>query len=173
MKLQPQSCLWEGGADSWNGRLIWDMAAGVVISRKKNILTLHADRARSVIMCPVVLFSTFTHVLISLVQTEICQQLLDGLLWDLVQTFMVPRGWILMTLVITWLFLQRLQWVKVFTYLRTQFYIHNYGSQMMYPNNIGDSLTFHLVPSSSQISISPTLWFITCKTNDIPISFSV
>ncbi len=58
-------------------------------------------------------------------------------------------------------------------HLRTRFYINNYGSQMMYPNNFGDSLTFHLVPSSSQIPISPTLWFITCKTNDIPISFSV
>lgn len=34
----------EGGVDSWNGRLMWDMAAGVVISRKKNILTLFSDR---------------------------------------------------------------------------------------------------------------------------------
>ncbi len=32
------------------------------------------------------------------------QQLLDGLPWHFVQTFMVPKGWILLTLVIPWLF---------------------------------------------------------------------
>ena len=40
-----------------------------------------------------------------LVQTEISQQLLDGLPWNLVQAVMVPRRWILLTLVIPWLFL--------------------------------------------------------------------
>ncbi len=41
----------------------------------------------------------------TLVQAEIYQQLLDGLCWNLVQIFMVPRGWSPLTLVITWLFL--------------------------------------------------------------------
>ncbi len=34
---------------------------------------------------------------VTLVQTEISQQLLDGLSWNLIQTFMVSRGWILLT----------------------------------------------------------------------------
>ncbi len=41
----------------------------------------------------------------TLVQTETSLQLLDGLSWNFVQTFMFARGWILMTLVIPWLFL--------------------------------------------------------------------
>lgn len=46
-----------------------------------------------------------------LAQLEISQQLWDGLLWDFVQTFMVPRGYIL---VIPWLFPQRhTRWTPV------------------------------------------------------------
>ncbi len=40
----------------------------------------------------------------TLVQTEISRQLFDGLAQNLVQTFLVPRWWILMNLVIPWLF---------------------------------------------------------------------
>lgn len=39
-------------------------------------------------------------------QTEIFHQLWDGLPWNFVQTFMVPKVWMLLTLVIPWLFLQ-------------------------------------------------------------------
>lgn len=39
-----------------------------------------------------------------LVKTEISHQLLDGSWWNLGQRFIVPRGWIPLTLVIPWLF---------------------------------------------------------------------
>ncbi len=38
-------------------------------------------------------------------------------IWNFVQIFMVPRGWILLTLVSPWLFLWHYQQATVFTYL--------------------------------------------------------
>lgn len=40
-----------------------------------------------------------------LVETKTSKQLLDGLPWSFVQTFMVPGEWIILTLAIPWLFL--------------------------------------------------------------------
>ncbi len=42
---------------------------------------------------------------VTLFQTDISQQLSDGLPWNFLETFIVPRGWILMTLVNACLFL--------------------------------------------------------------------
>ncbi len=42
-----------------------------------------------------------------LIWTEISQQLFDLFRWNLVQTILMSRGWILLTLVIPWLFLLR------------------------------------------------------------------
>lgn len=53
-------------------------------------------------------------LLTTFIQAEISQPLLDGCLWTLLLMWMMPRGWILTTLGIHWLLLQRDQLVRVF-----------------------------------------------------------
>ena len=55
----------------------------------------NVDQSFSQLFCP-----------INLVQTKTSHQLLDGFRLNFEQLFKVPRGWILMTSVILWLFLE-------------------------------------------------------------------
>lgn len=60
--------------------------------------------------------STTMSPLTFMVLSERSEELLDGLLWTLVQMCSVPRGWILMTAVIRWHFTLRRRQVKVLIY---------------------------------------------------------
>ncbi len=89
----------------------------------------------------------------TLVQTEISQQLLDGLLLHFLQTFMFPSGWIVITLGITWF--------SSSTTVRLIFLVWNKMSQQLLDWLNLDPLAFHLLPS-----------LVCDQTNDIPISLS-
>ncbi len=101
------------------------------------------------------------------VETE-TQQILDGLPWHFVQTFMVLKGWSLLTVVMPWVggllafplappegpsFTVRLTVVfflwNVSATIGLIVYKHS-CSQRMYPDDFGDPLTFQSAPSSDQ-----------------------
>ncbi len=96
--------------------------------------------------------------------------------------FMFPRGWILMTLVISWLCIQHHREVDIYGFegnvqitvgwISMKFSTHIHVPLEMNFNKVGDPLTFHLVPSSGQNPIYPMLWF-TCKNSYFPIILCV
>lgn len=91
---------------------------------------------------------------------EISWQPLGGFPLSLIQTLMVSRRWILMTLVTWWSFhlwcdIPRLE--HLWHYF---LYCHFHAPLRINCNNFGDCLTFHLAPSSGQnFNLSNTLWF--------------
>ncbi len=60
---------------------------------------------------------------------EISQQLLDGLPWYFVQTFMVPRGWIPIALVIPWLLLEGRHEADICSFKRV---LHRFSIALLY-----------------------------------------
>ncbi len=122
-------------------------------------------------------FSSSATKRLTLIQSEISQQLLDGLQWNLLQTFKVPRGYNLITLVTLRLSLWRHQQARLihidilvlyWNILTTIRWIAvKFGSDIhvlvrMSCNNF-DPLTF---PQALffKMSVSPVLWFVTSKT---------
>ncbi len=78
---------------------------------------------------------------------ETSQQVLDGLPWNFVQTFMVTRRWTLMTLVMPWLFLQCHRLVNISTTIGWG--VMKYSTDVhallrINLNDFCDPLTFHL-----------------------------
>ncbi len=116
------------------------------------------------------------------VQTEISQQLLDGLPWTVVEISIAPRGWVLVTLMIPWPFTYCHQLKFTFTHLVKYLIIHLVDGlaqiwvQIMSRQlldgilcsfvNFGGPMTFNLAQSTGQnfnlsntFSLCTAVWF--------------
>lgn len=95
-------------------------------------------------------FSTTRSMCLAL--SEMSQQLLDELPWNLVPIFMVPRGGIPMVVMIPWVFLKCQKQINIFAFpvnvhICTKFNTSIIGLQKMTPTDLGDLLTFPLSPT--------------------------
>lgn len=105
----------------------------------------------------------------TLVLTEIYQQLLDGLPWNVARTLAVPREWIRMTL--------RIPFFSSAT-IRSEYSLIQWNISTLRPGNTWFTMNCNDF-AHPNVSSHATIWskFVqnlsnTCKTNDIPVILS-
>ena len=114
-----------------------------------------------------------SHLTVFLVQSEVCQQLTDGLAWNYVQEFMVPRSGLLLTLGIHWFFFKNHHEVNIYGYeLSTSIGWITVKQVRITLNNLRNNFSFNFFSSIILFLQYFGLWPNQRTTNYFPMSLS-